>query len=376
MCRQREPAPLLLPLPLRLLLLVASVRAGSPEGRPPQGSTNPTTVPPAAPTAATTSAATTATAAAPAGRAPTDKSSFYVANRGDDEGPGTVAKPWRTLGRLANLTLAPGDAVYLQSGDIWNEQLALGGTVGHGMGGCMDKATQCTAGNCTFVGWAVDCGDQSTHGATGCQMPNHSAALPPVRVSVLIDGTRVATTQANIARPDLVTAGAAPDPNHGFNLNVELDEKYRTGHHELVVAVDCSGCGAAGWPIPPAAGCLCDGAICPCKAPLPGSGPPPPPPVLVTSTDPAGPRPIIRLDGIIAKTASLFPLFILNDHFSKTGCGQTQRTSPKKRPSCFPQVLKLHSMRPSGRSAPAVSPGSRSRALQSSILLAVRHFHI
>lgn len=220
----------------------------------------------------------------------------YVANSGDDSGPGTEAAPWRTLGRLANLTLSPGDAIYLKSGDIWTEQLALGGGAGLGLAGCMDKETHCAAGKCSFVGWAVDCGDSVNHGASGCHKPNHSAPLPSIKVSVLVDGKVVATALANGPRPDLVAAGAAPDPLHGFSITFELEPAYRTGEHRIAVEpLD------AGWAIPLAQSCLCDGALCDCKPPKPGSGPPAPPPVLITSTDLSGPRPIIRLDG--TKTA-------------------------------------------------------------------------
>ena len=132
-------------------------------------------------------------------------------------------------------------------------------------------------------------------------MPSGSPALPSVKISVRVDGTEVATSVAKNSRPDLVTAKAAPDPLHGFTMQVQLEPKHLTGEHRIsVVVVDCPGCGA-GWTIPGGVRCLCDGATCPCKPPSPGSGSPPPPPVLVTSTDPSGPRPIIRLDG--TKTA-------------------------------------------------------------------------
>lgn len=229
--------------------------------------------------------------------------SHYVANSGDDAGPGSKTQPWKTLGRLANLTLVPGDTIYLTSGDTWTEQLALGGTIGGGMAGCMDKETECGAGgNCSFVGWALDCDDHGPpHGGKGCQLPSHSAALPAVKISVQVDGTEVASSIAKNARPDLVTAGAAPDPLHGFNMHVQLAHKYLQGNHRIaVVVVGCPTC-VTGWTMPGGVRCLCDGATCPCKPPTPGTGPPPPPPIIVTGTDPAGPRPIIRLDG--TKTA-------------------------------------------------------------------------
>ena len=89
--------------------------------------------------------------------------SHYVATGGDDAGPGSKTQPWKTLGRLANLTLAPGDTIYLTSGDTWAEQLTLGAAIGDGMAGCMDKATGCAGGNCSIVGWAVN--SQAIHAA-------------------------------------------------------------------------------------------------------------------------------------------------------------------------------------------------------------------
>ena len=46
------------------------------------------------------------------------KRSHYVANGGDDSGPGTEAAPWRSLARLANVSFSPGDSIYLKSGGV------------------------------------------------------------------------------------------------------------------------------------------------------------------------------------------------------------------------------------------------------------------
>ena len=40
---------------------------------------------------------------------------YYVAPNGDDAYPGTLEKPWRTI-RKANLTLQPGDTVWIREG--------------------------------------------------------------------------------------------------------------------------------------------------------------------------------------------------------------------------------------------------------------------
>ena len=51
-------------------------------------------------------------------------------------------------------------------------------------------------------GWAVD--------------PQLEGGRTPVNVSLLVDGKVVAVGTADLPRPDLVEAGVAPDPNHGF----------------------------------------------------------------------------------------------------------------------------------------------------------------
>lgn len=42
------------------------------------------------------------------------------------------------------------------------------------------------------------------------------AGLQPLTVSVTVDGELAMTVVANVSRPDLVSAGVAPSPNHGF----------------------------------------------------------------------------------------------------------------------------------------------------------------
>lgn len=49
---------------------------------------------------------------------------YFVANDGDDSGPGTEQAPWRTLARVNRQPLQPGDTVLLRRGDIWRERLA------------------------------------------------------------------------------------------------------------------------------------------------------------------------------------------------------------------------------------------------------------
>lgn len=53
-------------------------------------------------------------------------SGWYVdANGGDDQGPGTAARPWKTLSRAASASLHSGDALLLKCGAVWREPLVL-----------------------------------------------------------------------------------------------------------------------------------------------------------------------------------------------------------------------------------------------------------
>eukprot|EP01052_Picozoa_sp_SAG31_P048377 SAG31_NODE_10096_length_1183_cov_1.559963_2_plen_162_part_01 len=61
---------------------------------------------------------------------------------------------------------------------------------------------QCGATALSVSGWAVD--------------PQLDGGRTPVNVSLLVDGKVVAVGTADLPRPDLVKAGVAPDPNHGF----------------------------------------------------------------------------------------------------------------------------------------------------------------
>jgi hypothetical protein len=62
----------------------------------------------------------------------------------------------------------------------------------------------CGALSLSAAGWAVD--EELSNGR------GHAT------VQITLDGTVVATGVANLPRPDLVKAGVAPDPNHGFTI--------------------------------------------------------------------------------------------------------------------------------------------------------------
>jgi hypothetical protein len=61
------------------------------------------------------------------------------------------------------------------------------------------------AGPERVAGWAIDAGDPGT----------------VVAVQLFIDGRFSAAGIANTPRPDLVPAGVAPDPNHGFSFTLD-----------------------------------------------------------------------------------------------------------------------------------------------------------
>lgn len=55
--------------------------------------------------------------------APLVATDYYVAMTGDDSNPGTAGAPWRTIARVNNADLQPGDRVLFRRGDNWAETL-------------------------------------------------------------------------------------------------------------------------------------------------------------------------------------------------------------------------------------------------------------
>ena len=50
---------------------------------------------------------------------------FYISSSGNDNNPGTVGQPWRTVGPLNRLQLQPGDIIYLKGGNIFRGPVEL-----------------------------------------------------------------------------------------------------------------------------------------------------------------------------------------------------------------------------------------------------------
>ena len=71
------------------------------------------------------------------------------------------------------------------------------------------------------------------------------SALPkrgwaPVVVVAFVDGEAVSSTVADQSRPDLVSAGVAPNPEHGFSLTIPQSAFSRlqsNGRHVLLVRI-------------------------------------------------------------------------------------------------------------------------------------------
>ena len=83
----------------------------------------------------------------------------------------------------------------------------------------------CELENILLSGWAVDA--------------SVGGGVPPVIVNITLDGAVITSVLANQSRPDLVPAGVAPDPNHGFTAKLppEAVGKLRHGTHDISAIV-------------------------------------------------------------------------------------------------------------------------------------------
>ena len=184
---------------------------------------------------------------------------------GDDSASGySEDAPWKTLAKLSTIELGPGDSVLLQAGNTWAEPMVLQGSgpTGAGMRGYLEGVHPAQG---VVAGWVFDSLLQG-------------GGVPPVRVSILVDGSSVLEVLANTTRSDL----PAPNPQHGFSAQLppSVVAQLKNGVHRVDArAIGCGkGCGEHGWLLPLWSGavgsCVCSGAVCPC---------PPSPAVRVTS---------------------------------------------------------------------------------------------
>ena len=114
---------------------------------------------------------------------------YVSSSTGSDAAAGTdPAHPWRTLGRVSNVTLAPGDSVHLFPGDVFEEPLVLlaaGWTCpDHGMRGFFE-GVRVNATHASVEGWVVD----------------PALPMPAVGVQISVDGVPCLQTVANVPRP-------------------------------------------------------------------------------------------------------------------------------------------------------------------------------
>lgn len=50
---------------------------------------------------------------------------YYVRNNGSDSNPGTVDKPWKTVGKVNNAPLQPGDGVFFEGGQAFSDNTLM-----------------------------------------------------------------------------------------------------------------------------------------------------------------------------------------------------------------------------------------------------------
>eukprot|EP00051_Salpingoeca_urceolata_P007730 m.100038 g.100038 ORF g.100038 m.100038 type:complete len:580 (+) comp15373_c1_seq2:174-1913(+) len=108
-------------------------------------------------------------------------------------------------------------------------------------------------GTVALHGWAWDAG-----------LPG-GGGLASVSVAISFDSKQVATAVANVSRPDLVAADAAPDAMHGFVATLPLPTLQSGQILRIDVAILHSPSHNNGsWPLPQSPRCLADGKEVPC----------------------------------------------------------------------------------------------------------------
>merc|ERR1712070_1190488 len=94
--------------------------------------------------------------------------------------------------------------------------------------------------------------------------------VAPVVVTVRVDSEPVSACLANEARPNLVTDGVAPNPEHGFHCT--LPSSVASGTHVIDVVAVGSPSTQQPHQLRGAPKCICDGAECACdSAPMSAS---------------------------------------------------------------------------------------------------------
>ena len=101
----------------------------------------------------------------------------------------------------------------------------------------------------------------SLHGWAWDEAAPH-AGLAPLNISIWINGAAQKTVVANVTRDDIVAAGVAPSPDHGFEAVVSVPS---SGTVRISVYVEhCPSAGGAQRELEGSPQCLRDGVVSPC----------------------------------------------------------------------------------------------------------------
>ena len=141
------------------------------------------------------------------------------------------------------------------NGAVMELNYVLGREAPHPVGELLGKADHLAlkSSNVTVSGWIVD-----------TLLPK--MGLSPATAVVLVDGQAVASVLANVPRLDLVEAGVAPNPEHGFS--VELPSSAAAllmGDGKHTLEVQCIGTPSCATPSVLPEGStfgVCDGKAC------------------------------------------------------------------------------------------------------------------
>ena len=132
-------------------------------------------------------------------------------------------------------------------------------TTVRGLGGSFDTvsvtpSSSSQAATAVVTGWAVD-------GA----LPG--GGVPPVTVRITVNRTRAAVVSATVPRPDVVKAGDAPNPDHGFSLQLPSGVAAALAgpgmHYVEAWAFGTPG-SLTPWLLPNSPHCVCAGQPCTC----------------------------------------------------------------------------------------------------------------
>ena len=87
------------------------------------------------------------------------------------------------------------------------------------------------------------------------------AGLSPISIRVTIDGGVAYEGTANVSRPDVVSAGSAPNAKHGFLVSLPLPA---SGDKHTVDVFGLRAADGSAWRLDSSPRCVCAGHTCPC----------------------------------------------------------------------------------------------------------------